>query len=188
MSDVFSLGNILTLKALSPPIIIFRPPDPFWIEIESAGYFVANSWVKDMNSFEPSVEYSFIHFHEIYYVERSYHVFQGRYTVRQITFFDESSISPPQNLHFDVIAHGIVTNDLYWERFSVLYVQLIQPPEQSVEKLCCLKDKVETSPVFLLECLFPPLPGCSVATSRLSTKLTNPQISLCLVVPLVMDI
>ena len=129
-------GDILTLKALSSPLVHFRPPDPFWIEIETAGYFFANIWLKDgtYNPYAPGVygfPDSFIHFREIYYVERSFHAHQGRYSVYQLTFYNTPSISRLPSIHFDVVLNGIVAMDLCSERFSIV-VCAVDPTTRAI--------------------------------------------------------
>ena len=101
-------GENLTMEALSPPLIILKPPEKLVLEIQTSGRFFALEWHKDGNYLGFSTP-SFTHFGEVYYVENTRAVHVGRYEARLIPFKKSTQV-PPSPIIFDVILHGIATS------------------------------------------------------------------------------
>ena len=110
--DVFLFPSGLneTLRAVSPSTIIFYPPDPLVIEIETAGRYSDVTWLKDSHA--PGTidgfPNSFTHFKNIYYVPRSYRANQGRYVVELVTYYVPPRLLDLPRVEFNVIAYGKV--------------------------------------------------------------------------------
>lgn len=117
----FTEGENLTMQALSPSIIILRPPDELVLEIQTSGRFFALEWRKDgaSSGFDAN---SFAHFSEVHYVENTSAVHLGRYEARLIPFNGSAQVSPLP-IVIEVILHGMDINGSCCSKSSsVLYV------------------------------------------------------------------
>ena len=105
-----SLGEVLSLEAVSPSTLIFTPPEELTLEVRAKGHYSSIQWSRNgiaagSESFATSPQ-SFVHFGEVYNV--------GASTVEDLGAYDvvldpavKSSQSLPTRLRFNVLLPGV---------------------------------------------------------------------------------
>jgi hypothetical protein len=99
---IIIIGDTLSIEAITPHTVFMSPPGKLVLEIKSSGGYRRARWSKvEDPGFSPS-HTSFVHFGEVYYVERTTLADLGRYSVH-LEPLPGQTRSPA--VIFDVILH-----------------------------------------------------------------------------------
>ena len=96
-------GEVLTTKAVSPPITILRPPETLMLEIRSSGRYDSIQWQRKGEVINNPDSYT--HFFEVYFSEDTTTADLGTYEVNALVLPSTSQVAP-NVLTFLVIQFG----------------------------------------------------------------------------------
>jgi hypothetical protein len=106
VSYLLLLGESMTLQAISPSVIVLRPPEKLVLEVMGTGRYLAIQWARNGeirgvpgSAFSPPQQ-SFTHFGEVYFVEETSVNDVGRY---ELVLY-RSTVST--RVRFDVLLQG----------------------------------------------------------------------------------
>jgi hypothetical protein len=113
VSYLLLLGETRTLQAISPSVVIIRPPEKLVLEVMATGRYLAIQWARNEDirgapgsAFSPPQQ-SFTHFGEVYFVEETTVNDLGRYELDLFRGHQSTRVQ------FDVILRGTTTCMMY---------------------------------------------------------------------------
>jgi hypothetical protein len=107
------LGETLTIQAISPSLVILRPPEKLVLEVSLTGRYRLAQWARNGairlvmgSTFTPSLE-SFVHFDEVYFVENTTMEDLGQYEIYVTAAIGSGQVAP------DVVDVNVVSLGMY---------------------------------------------------------------------------